>query len=579
MAKVLVFTDVRMDGHANGFEKERYPDVPARRTVTAARMQAEFIDKEKGRPVFIPPAMDNVDAAAALASLAHMQPYINVILRQLPTEPHKWIPVLTTMFLEDVFVDEHTSEAARVALTGTVALTRRVLVGDPRKVAGGVAIVRPPGHHAMRNGGMGFCIFNNVAVAAKDAALSGKKVLIVDWDVHHGNGTQDIIAGDPNIALVCLHQLKDKDALYYPGAIGDSRFQGFGVAKHNIQSIGLEDMATSESEYLAKFTEAVDRLVNDHKFRPDLVLVSAGFDSSAAGRVHKDQWGPSLTAATYTAILRHLHLLVGSKIVLVMEGGYDADNQATLLLACAEQLYALGASVESPGSRASSSGGDLPAADAAREGSRASSSGFGPGGFGSTASAKSAESAPVGFFPGAGFGRGFFPGAAGAGSAGFVHGFGPTASSAGAAGAGSAGFGPTASSAGAGAAGAGFVHGFGPTASSAGAAGAGSAGFGPTGFFKEPHGFTTKKRENLKRAAEIAFSQDIKPVAGRKKGNDGDGFPLRLGDFDGKGWSDEDLYGEWFPLTGKLEEVLNFPRRPLHSGNLSTDRSAKIQKK
>jgi hypothetical protein len=87
----------------------------------------------------------------------------------------------------------------------------------------------------------------------------------------------------------------------------------------------------------------------------------------------------------------------------------------------------------------------------------------------------------------------------------------------------------------------------------------------------------SKKRENLKRAAELAFSQDIQPVAGRKKGNDGDGFPLRFGDFKETGWSHQDLYGEWFPETDDLKKLLDFPRRPLHSGNLRTDKSAQIR--
>ncbi len=179
----------------------------------------------------------------------------------------------------------------------------------------GYAMARPPGHHAERDRAMGFCLYNNVAVAAAHAlALGANRVAVVDYDVHHGNGTQHIFDRDPRVLYVSTHQYP-----YYPGTgaageVGEGEGAGFTL------NVPLEAGAT-DADYDRVFTGAVLPVLR--RFDPELLFVSAGFDADARDPLA----GMRMSTAGFARLTRHLRELAagccGGRMVLVAEGGYD----------------------------------------------------------------------------------------------------------------------------------------------------------------------------------------------------------------------------------------------------------------
>uniref|UniRef100_A0A8C8Z7B4 Histone deacetylase n=1 Tax=Prolemur simus TaxID=1328070 RepID=A0A8C8Z7B4_PROSS len=234
---------------------------------------------------------------------------------------------------DTIWNELHSSNAARWAAGSVTELAFKVA---SRELKNGFAVVRPPGHHADHSTAMGFCFFNSVAIACRQLQQQSKasKILIVDWDVHHGNGTQQTFYQDPSVLYISLH--RHDDGNFFPGSgavdeVGAGSGEGFNV---NVAWAGGLDPPMGDPEYLAAFRTVVMPIARE--FSPDLVLVSAGFD--AAEGHPAPLGGYHVSAKCFGYMTQQLMNLAGGAVVLALEGGHDLTAICDASEACVAAL-------------------------------------------------------------------------------------------------------------------------------------------------------------------------------------------------------------------------------------------------
>ncbi|XP_064904991.1 polyamine deacetylase HDAC10 isoform X2 [Columba livia] len=216
------------------------------------------------------------------------------------------------------FFHPNTYRCARLAVGATLQLVDAVMTG---KVCNGMALVRPPGHHSQKNAANGFCLFNNVAIAAEYAKLKYglQRILIVDWDVHHGQGTQYIFEEDPSVLYFSWHRYEHQE--FWPSlkesdydAVGLGRGEGFNI------NLPWNKVGMGNSDYLAAFFHVL--LPMAFEFDPELVLVSSGYDSG----IGDPEGQMNATPEVFGHLTHFLMQLANGKLCVVLEGGYHLKS-------------------------------------------------------------------------------------------------------------------------------------------------------------------------------------------------------------------------------------------------------------
>jgi acetoin utilization deacetylase AcuC-like enzyme len=303
----IVITDKRFLDHDPG---AGHPESPARLDAVQADLaRAPIAGVTVEAPRFATDAeIEAVHPAAYRAALATLAGRRARLDPDTTTSPGSW-------------------DAARLAAGAAVEAVLATLSGRARNA---FALVRPPGHHAEPDRAMGFCLLNNAAIAAEAARRAGAgRVLIVDWDVHHGNGTQDIFAARDDVLYMSVHQYP-----FYPGT-GAADEVGVGAGRGATVNCPLPG-GQNDADYGAVFHDLF--LPVARAFRPELVIVSAGFDAHARDPLAGMRVSERGFAAMATVLAELANGSCGGKLALMLEGGYDLPALTASVRAALEVL-------------------------------------------------------------------------------------------------------------------------------------------------------------------------------------------------------------------------------------------------
>lgn len=317
--------DARMCEHAN-LEDPYHPEKPERITAIFEMLEKAGVVEKCTR-------VDAREATDAELASVHTPKHI-AAMRAVGKQAYDREERLSLgRRYNSIYFNKGSSGAALLAAGSLVELASRVARGE---LGAGAAVVRPPGHHAEADAAMGFCLFNNVAVAAHvlvhgQPSSGVKKVLIVDWDVHHGNGTQHMFWQDPQVLYFSVHRYDD--GFFYPGSEdGDSDKVGGGAGAGFNVNVPWPRKGYGDLDYLAVFDHVLMPIAQE--FQADLVLVSGGFDSAKGDPLG----GCQISPAGYNRMTQRLMELAGGRVVLALEGGYNLKSISESYLACMKAL-------------------------------------------------------------------------------------------------------------------------------------------------------------------------------------------------------------------------------------------------
>ena len=311
----ILYSDMMLE-HKTG---ENHPEKPERlSSAVSAVKKNKALSKH-----FIWPAISK--ASNDHIRLAHTDDYINLVKSEVERLDGDQQVLLST---GDVVISKDSDEAARFAVGAGITGIDHIM---DKKAGSAFALVRPPGHHATSTRGMGFCVYNNIAVAAKylQKEYGLKRILIVDYDVHHGNGTQDIFYSNESVFYFSVHQHP-----FYPGT-GRENETGQGKGKGATLNVELPEGSGDKLLVSAFEQNLVPAMKN---FNPDFILVSSGFDG------HKDDLlgGLSYTSKGYKSVATILTKLAkeyaDGRIMFMLEGGYTASSTNDSIIAVLEAL-------------------------------------------------------------------------------------------------------------------------------------------------------------------------------------------------------------------------------------------------
>jgi acetoin utilization deacetylase AcuC-like enzyme len=260
------------------------------------------------------------DAPVALVATVHKQAYIEKL--------EQYAEAGGGRIESDTVVSEKSYDVALRAAGAVVDAVRRVTMGGHTSA---LCLVRPPGHHALPKGAMGFCLFNNIALGARVAIDEQRldRVLIVDWDVHHGNGTQDIFWEDEQVGFLSIHRYP-----FYPGTGADDE-TGAGKGLGFTRNLPVE-YGTSRNDYHAQFERELADFAR--KVRPQLILISAGFDAHREDPIGSLKLEVDDFARLTRTVAEIAKAHADARIVSVLEGGYHVDRLAESVAIHLEEL-------------------------------------------------------------------------------------------------------------------------------------------------------------------------------------------------------------------------------------------------
>ncbi|CAN6205993.1 unnamed protein product [Urochloa humidicola] len=322
--RVGLLYDERMCAHATPYGEE-HPENPERLRAIWRKLNAEGITS---RCVLLKAK----EAEDKYIASVHSEGHIN-LMKEISSKKYNSRRSKIARKYNSIYFNQGSSESAALAAGSVIEVTEKVAAGE---LTSAIALVRPPGHHAEHDKAMGFCIFNNVAVAAsyllkERPDLGIKKILIVDWDVHHGNATQKMFYDDPRVLVFSVHRFDFGDFYPYEADasycfIGEDAGKGYNI------NVPWEQGKCGDADYIAAWDHIL--LPVTEAFGPDIILVSAGFDAALGDPLG----GCCITPNGYARLLTKLLGFAQGRIVMALEGGYNLRSTANSVFACAKVL-------------------------------------------------------------------------------------------------------------------------------------------------------------------------------------------------------------------------------------------------